>query len=121
MKIKRADIDAAIAKEVMGWHVEHIRDCQYNYCESNDRGMYDIDDWEPSTDANHALEAWRHRKSKNKDWIFSMYDSVDIGPCVDISNSDGMSAMDCTDESITIAICLALLSAVRGEQVELEN
>ena len=126
--IKRSDIDAAIAKEVMGWfpagHVPEwycdgiTQEKVYRRWSPDPRMKREGLVWNPSTDANHALEAWNKLKGKGG-YVLSMYDG-DRGLVVSITD-ELFNVVDIVSEDPmppAIAICLALLSAVRGEQVE---
>ena len=111
MKIKRADIDAAIAVEVMGW--DYPDRWGHWYVDGKPTEPHAFT---PSTDANHALEAlekWCVANNQDADIAVTTfkgsvgYDVSLVLPC-----------LCATHKSLATAICLALLSAVRDEQVE---
>jgi len=124
MKIKRSDIDAAVAVEVMGrW----LDECGI-WMEQSGYVAIDSQLYSPSTDANHALEALEKWCVDNKHEADILLDGAEWD--VDIQSEEESRCACChettlhgssTNKSLTIAICLALLSAVRGEQVELED
>jgi hypothetical protein len=121
MKIKRSEIDAAVAVEVMGW-VDHphgfwVKEGCGNVTQvTGHTSHYHKDLYKPSVDARHALEALEkvgmYGIEKMLNHRYHVWTSL---------NHFKPNTGEATHESREIACCLCALSAVRGETVELED
>lgn len=119
MKIKQSELDAAIAVEVMEWYHGAVSIDWYSAGDEETGYIHEANDYHtnlftPSTDLNHAREALeKFGVITRVVWVPQGLYSVSLGGWDDEIESE--------HESPAIAICLALLSAFRGEQVTLED
>ena len=114
MKIKRSDIDAAIAVEVMGW--DYPDRWGHWYVDGKPTEPHAFT---PSTDLNHAFEALEKWLNDNPRMEFHSFTHSDVRPIMyEASLFCGESMVDFAEvdnESLATAICLALLQAVGVE------
>ncbi len=141
MKIKASEIDTAIAVEVYGYKVVEVKIASYMgggprtfiYVDDSDgnfmahltHGNPLVSCLRPSTDLNHAKEAaekqmCNEHKEHEDCYAFDIELLVGMTEVEHICVGTGFHVR-VDHASPAMALCLAVLSAVRGETVELEE
>ena len=111
-----AELDEAMAKEVMGWRAKRSRmgNPEWFYwtdaCDTCDNRKYRLGDFRPTADLNQAVECARKWAYERDEEFWLMYKrQEDIFGCI---TSFGYES----NKDPARAICEALLMAVRGER-----
>ena len=121
----RDELSAAIAEKVMGWTPEEkmgailYRDQGKLNRRCSKRQFGTLERFEPATDLNHsfqALETWHGNKREHETRIDLQYKVYTVDTYNSENRWDDPAIAD--HESLAVAICLALLQAATGEEVE---
>lgn len=128
MEVYDEQIDALVAEHIMGWKPHILNGKCYR---GNEGYIYDGCVWNPSEDGNHMNEAVKRFYAENRDTVQSVaiwYDEEGYEATIHGVEED--SGCGCcfetptlsvvTDESMEVAVCVAMLETVLGEKIELK-